>query len=71
MEIQTPILRKLLTFWGLHFLGLVVKFVSFREHIALEYASEAADSLEILRELRYSVGRQLMQLHLKLEQDIS
>jgi hypothetical protein len=48
-----------------------VKFVSFREHIALEYASEAADSLEILRELRYSVGRQLMQLHLKLEQDIS
>jgi hypothetical protein len=48
-----------------------VKFVLFREHIALEYASEAADSLEILRELCYSIGRQLMQLHLKLEQDIS
>jgi hypothetical protein len=71
MEIQTPIMCEPLTFEGLHFLRLVVKFVSFCEHIALGYASETVDSLEILRELRYGVGRQLMQLCLKLEHGIS
>jgi hypothetical protein len=45
---------------GLHFLGLVVNFVSFHERIALEHTFEAADSPEIVGELRYGIGRQLM-----------
>jgi hypothetical protein len=71
MKIQTPILCEPLTFGGVHFHGLVVKFVSFCKCIALGYAFEAANSPKIFGELCYGVGHQLMQLRLKLEQDIS
>jgi hypothetical protein len=70
MKIQTTISGEHHAFRGFHLLWLVVKFVSLRKCIALGYAFEAANSQEIFGELRYGVGHQLMQLRLKLVQDI-
>jgi hypothetical protein len=70
MKIQASILCEHLAFGGLHLFRLIVKFVAFGKSIALGYASKAPNSLEILGELRYGIGCQLMQLCLKLEQDI-
>jgi hypothetical protein len=50
---------------------LVVMLVLSCKCVNLGHAPEAANSPEILRELRYSVGRQLMQLRLELEQTVS
>jgi hypothetical protein len=57
-------------------LGSPLSWAGSEVHIILEcvafgYASKATDSPKILGELCYGVGCQLMQLHLKLEQDIS
>jgi hypothetical protein len=71
MEVHTTILCNHLPVRSFYLFRLVVKLVSLSKRVTLGHAPEAANSLEIFRELRYGVGHQLVQLRLELEQKVS
>jgi hypothetical protein len=51
-----------MTFGGFYLLQLVMELISFCKCVAQRYASKAGTNPEILGELRYGIGRQLVQL---------
>jgi hypothetical protein len=70
MKIQTAILRDHLDFESFHLLRLVVQFISFHKRITHGRTPEATNNPEIFWELRHHIGRQLVQLHLEVQQNV-